>query len=291
MLGSSTPPTLNIPILKLPLASSPSNDRTTPMSASMQLDGLMAKLGLYAGGDDEGVLTPRVLEKLGEGPKTPLPITERDREDVHNPAACDHATNDCFTPTLSSISLPSLSTSGASTPPMSLHKRSYSSPPEPTSPLRRSHSTPSRRISTTTKTLANTSVNLRHLAKKIGKAVLEWETPPSTILIVTKIYDPTLVRTTRDLSSYLTQRLGLKVYVEERLKSEGFFSEEDEEVGEGSPRSYCTADSFGSFARKTSTGSAEKEEELLQFWTTEFCTSGEASQSVDLVITLGGDGT
>ncbi|KAJ3326067.1 hypothetical protein HDU76_013040 [Blyttiomyces sp. JEL0837] len=77
-------------------------------------------------------------------------------------------------------------------------------------------------------TLANTAVGLREIAKKLGKAVLQWESPPKTVLIVTKIHDPDLVRITRDMSLWLMS-FGLTVLVEDRLKDDALFGWKEEQ--------------------------------------------------------------
>ena len=59
--------------------------------------------------------------------------------------------------------------------------------------------------------LAKTAVGLRDLAKKIGEASLQWEATPKRIMLVTKIYDVTLISLTIDLASWLMS-LGMTVY-------------------------------------------------------------------------------
>ncbi|KAJ3166563.1 hypothetical protein HK101_011914 [Irineochytrium annulatum] len=212
-------------------------------------------------------------------------------------------------------------------------------------------------------TLANTSVGLREIAKQIGKVVLKWESPPRSVMIVTKVHDPELVTVTRGFSQWLLSR-GMTVYVEERLKAEpafgyrddgGFFdvADDDEEEfaeefipgetgippitsnptaslaphvssGADSPSSEAsTASSFASsnlssahrphstggptctrFSSSTApirtvpttptnaTGALPLvvNSDNLRFWTPETCEQ-ECSTSVDLIVTLGGDGT
>ncbi|KAJ1543703.1 hypothetical protein HK405_009110 [Cladochytrium tenue] len=81
---------------------------------------------------------------------------------------------------------------------------------------------PSERRPSTHVSLANTSVRLRRIAKKIGRVVLQWEEPPRTVMLVTKLHDPDLVRMTRDLADWLVDS-GLTVFVEERLRDDPEF--------------------------------------------------------------------
>ncbi|KAJ1556137.1 hypothetical protein HK405_006388 [Cladochytrium tenue] len=69
--------------------------------------------------------------------------------------------------------------------------------------------------------LASTSVRLRRFAKTI-RVVLQWEEPPRTVMLVTKLHDPDLVRMTRDLADWLVDS-GLIVFVEERLRDDPEF--------------------------------------------------------------------
>ncbi|KAI9326922.1 ATP-NAD kinase-like domain-containing protein [Zopfochytrium polystomum] len=69
---------------------------------------------------------------------------------------------------------------------------------------------PKRKMST--HTTASAAVNLRQVAKKIGKVYLQWDAPPKSIMVVTKIHDPELVVFTRELSDWLID-IGMTVFV------------------------------------------------------------------------------
>eukprot|EP00842_Homolaphlyctis_polyrhiza_P004591 jgi/Hompol1/5132/HPOL_004171-RA len=49
-------------------------------------------------------------------------------------------------------------------------------------------------------TLAKTAVGLRDIAKKIGETSMQWEAPPATVMIITKLHDQSLVQLTSDVA-------------------------------------------------------------------------------------------
>jgi hypothetical protein len=64
--------------------------------------------------------------------------------------------------------------------------------------------------------LAKTTVGLRQLAKKMRETPLIWESPPKTVLIVTKLSDGSLVPFTMDIVNWLLST-GLSVYLQKEL--------------------------------------------------------------------------
>ncbi|KAJ3216609.1 NAD(+) kinase [Dinochytrium kinnereticum] len=171
-------------------------------------------------------------------------------------------------------------------------------------------------------TLANTSVGLREIAKQIGKAVLKWESSPKTILIVTKVHDPELVRVTRTFADWLLSQ-GMAVWVEDRLKDDplfgwtNFIEEDDMESSNDSLRtpipttlptlpttppqpqddhdlspSPSPSSTASSFATTTTTCSTPSTLSMppLKFWNARTIET-DCGSSLDLIVTLGGDGT
>ncbi|KAJ8325075.1 hypothetical protein QVD99_005855 [Batrachochytrium dendrobatidis] len=114
-------------------------------------------------------------------------------------------------------------------------------------------------------TLAKTAVGLREIAKKIGMAYMRWESPPRTVMIVTKLHDPELVQLTYNAAQWLIAT-GITVFVQQEL-----FDQSLEET-------------------KSSEPTFKYDLTNLRFWTQEFCTSSQ-SNSIDFIVTLGGDGT
>ncbi|KAI8819659.1 ATP-NAD kinase-like domain-containing protein [Fimicolochytrium jonesii] len=108
--------------------------------------------------------------------------------------------------------------------------------------------------------LAKTAVGLREIARKIGRAQLIWDRPPKSVLIVTKLHDPQLVKITHHVAKWLITDVQLTVYVEERLKSDPSFRYEQ------------IAEELRSHERAANTNK-------------------KAPSKIDFVITLGGDGT
>ncbi|KAJ3237633.1 hypothetical protein HDU81_009183 [Chytriomyces hyalinus] len=172
--------------------------------------------------------------------------------------------------------------------------------------------------------LANTAVGLREVAKKIGKRTLQWESPPKTIMVVTKIHDPELVGATKELALWLVNECQMTVLVEERLRDLpefAPFSDMDEyniitEYGaspciatSGLTRTSVTGNPplNGSNATSISNVIAKPQHQhvppspsgLLEpnilFWSPEDfqkpLVNDPLSSKIDLIVTLGGDGT
>ncbi|KAJ3243753.1 hypothetical protein HDU78_011820 [Chytriomyces hyalinus] len=172
--------------------------------------------------------------------------------------------------------------------------------------------------------LANTAVGLREVAKKIGKRTLQWESPPKTIMVVTKIHDPELVGATKELALWLVNECQMTVLVEERLRELpefAAFSDLDEyniitEYGASPfvPTSGLTRTSVtgnpplnGNNATSISNIVAKPQHQhvppspsgLLEpnilFWSPEDfqkpLVNDPLSSKIDLIVTLGGDGT
>ncbi|KAJ3076664.1 NAD(+) kinase [Rhizoclosmatium hyalinum] len=163
--------------------------------------------------------------------------------------------------------------------------------------------------------LANTAVGLREIAKKIGKRTLQWESPPKNLLIVTKIHDPDLVQFTKDLAVWLINECGMTVLVEERLREYPEFAafhdiEEYNVITEYglSPENGANGGFDENVQRKSTTmqlpdttqkqlptNTTSNTLNNLHFWSPEdFQTplkTDPLSSKIDLIVTLGGDGT
>ncbi|KAJ3128713.1 hypothetical protein HK098_003705 [Nowakowskiella sp. JEL0407] len=162
--------------------------------------------------------------------------------------------------------------------------------------------------------LAKSAVDLRKLAKKIGRAHLVWEAPPKTVLIVTKFWDAELVNLTRVVAKWLIE-IGMTVYVEEKLRDhptfdyESFIASSDSENENSNNGNHdrspsndvivdlTTSVSSVSLDTQSSTDSIQSSDTNfranLHFWDADFCAQQSASPNneVDFIITLGGDGT
>ncbi|KAI9338817.1 ATP-NAD kinase-like domain-containing protein [Obelidium mucronatum] len=158
--------------------------------------------------------------------------------------------------------------------------------------------------------LANTAVGLREIAKKIGKRTLQWESPPKNILIVTKLHDPELVPFTKDLALWLISECQMTVLVEERLREYPEFSNFTDASEEysiitdyglspppaNSQQEFPNANkSNNNSSNKGSASSLQSPITNLHFWAPEdFLTplkQDPLSSKIDLIVTLGGDGT
>ncbi|TPX74415.1 NAD+ kinase [Chytriomyces confervae] len=172
--------------------------------------------------------------------------------------------------------------------------------------------------------LANTAVGLREVAKKIGKRTLQWESPPKTIMVVTKIHDPELVGATKELALWLVNECQMTVLVEERLRELpefAAFSDLDEyniiteygaspfvatsgltrtSVTGNPPLNGTNATSISNIVAKPQhqhvppSPSGLLEPNIL-FWSPEDfqkpLVNDPLSSKIDLIVTLGGDGT
>ncbi|KAI8616080.1 ATP-NAD kinase-like domain-containing protein [Chytriomyces sp. MP71] len=166
--------------------------------------------------------------------------------------------------------------------------------------------------------LANTAVGLREVAKKIGKRTLQWESPPKTLLIVTKIHDPELVGATKELAVWLVNECQMTVLVEERLRDSpefAAFSDLDEYniiTEYGASPNVVGSHAFGragtsshqllaglqkghAHVPSTPLSPFSGAEANILFWSPEDFQNPLAtdplSSKIDLIVTLGGDGT
>ncbi|KAI8836299.1 ATP-NAD kinase-like domain-containing protein [Chytriomyces cf. hyalinus JEL632] len=116
--------------------------------------------------------------------------------------------------------------------------------------------------------LANTAVGLREVAKKIGKRTLQWESPPKTIMVVTKIHDPELVGATKELALWLVNECQMTVI------------------------SNIVAKPQHQYVPPSPSGLLEPN---ILFWSPEDfqkpLVNDPLSSKIDLIVTLGGDGT
>ncbi|KAI8839919.1 ATP-NAD kinase-like domain-containing protein [Chytridium lagenaria] len=331
-------------LLTIPVA----HNAASPISPGF--DALMAKLGVHGA---DSLLTPTVLSAVARKgsldqttgddcllsastvriPSTPLasslvhqyssPLSSDGQDDVET-TTVEHASvtaakasagpqRSWSTDSLSSVSSTGTNGAVAASGSTSSLTPSQSSA---TTPGTGSKKNRGRRMSSHV-TLANTSVGLREIAKQIGKAVLKWEAPPKTILIVTKVHDPELVSVTRKFADWLLS-LGMTVWVEDRLKDDPLFGWADfgadhletspdlddqsrtatamhfptslsTSITEDTELSPCAsiASTASSFA---TTSSSTTPPSRLRFWNAQTCES-QCSASIDLIITLGGDGT
>ncbi|KAJ3119177.1 hypothetical protein HK100_000432, partial [Physocladia obscura] len=143
--------------------------------------------------------------------------------------------------------------------------------------------------------LANTAVGLREIAKKIGKRTLQWESPPKTLLIVTKIHDSELVPFTKDLAMLVEERL--REYPEFAA-----FSDVEEyniisEYGRSPsiPINVPTMQKTVSATFNKNSSSINPDSNTILFWSPDDflkpLASDPLSSKIDLIVTLGGDGT
>ncbi|KAK9455182.1 ATP-NAD kinase-like domain-containing protein [Dipodascopsis uninucleata] len=119
----------------------------------------------------------------------------------------------------------------------------------------------------TKKQLAEMAFSVRDLSKYLG--TLKTRLRVRNVLIVTKIWDSSTIERTKDLTKWLlTCERGpseYNVYVEDMLKSNGVFNEQE------------------------IIGDSVNKKKALQYWNQELCE--KHPQRFDLVVTLGGDGT
>lgn len=113
--------------------------------------------------------------------------------------------------------------------------------------------------------LVKTATGVRNLANQLGQASIHMDV--KTVLIVTKARDNSLIPLTREVASWIMEEYGMTVYVDSKLKdskrfgAEGYIKEHPEHRRQ------------------------------LQYWTPEMLAMEGAAELVDLVVTLGGDGT
>ncbi|KAJ3336394.1 hypothetical protein HDU93_002919 [Gonapodya sp. JEL0774] len=134
-----------------------------------------------------------------------------------------------------------------------------------------------------TRQLAETAVGVREVSKQIGRALVRLENP-STIMIVTKAWDSTLIYLTKHLAFWLvtSPRVGGKC---ENVR-EGYTVYLDSKLATNPHIVSLSSD----LARQPALpGSCTPVREKLRFWDPEFCAT--SADDIDLIITLGGDGT
>ncbi|KAJ3369171.1 hypothetical protein GGF31_005452 [Allomyces arbusculus] len=131
-------------------------------------------------------------------------------------------------------------------------------------PRRASNASDSSRPPTPTYKLAETAVGVREVARNLGRARVRCDVP-KTVMIVAKIQDARLVALTREITVWLIDHVRtadgtpLTVYVDEQVRTHPKFD-------------------YPSLAGYP-----------IEFWTPALCASDP--DMIDLVITLGGDGT
>jgi NAD kinase len=122
-----------------------------------------------------------------------------------------------------------------------------------------------REISSSASELGRSALNVRDAAKGVGRAVLKLERPQSG-MIIGRSSEPNIVTFTRELSRHLIEsfKKTLTVYVEEKLAQNPLFC-----YSQLIERPYY--------------------KERLKFWNAAYCQ--QHGETIDFIITLGGDGT
>lgn len=153
-----------------------------------------------------------------------------------------------------------------------------------------------RRKSRTCHELANTTTSLREIAKNITNTPITFDSPPKTVMIVTKIFDVELIKLTKKVTEWLINEMNFTVLIEDQLKTHEQFDYEDllERISgndtASSESSFYNSDSDESIDTPPLTKSF-KSSNKLSFWNQEYCDSTESREEIDFIISFGGDGT